>query len=215
MSSYCAKIKSNYKRARAFGSTIVLNYFLNIGRIIMSELYFPSLSPKDSEGDGPSSTSELQGALCGLLCLNTQANRSSWYKSIFEDFHPDEDEILDLTALFDDTIQALNSLDFDLQLELPDDDAPIASRIYALTEWCQGLIFGLGASGLTDDTELSDDCKEYISDVIGISQISSEESDDSEDEANFEELVEYLRMGLFLLFGELQPLESPNSQTEH
>jgi len=181
----------------------------------MSELYFPSLSSNNSEGDGPQSLSELQGALCGILCLNAQASRSTWYKSIFEDFHPDEDEVLDLAALFDDTIQALNSLDFDLQLELPEDDAPIASRIYAMTQWCQGLTFGLGASGLTDDTELSADCKEYISDVIGISQISSEESDDSEDEANFEELVEYLRMGLFLLFGELQPVETSNGQTEH
>ena len=181
----------------------------------MSELYFPSLLPENAEGDGPSSTSELQGALCGLLCLNAQASRTDWYKNLFEDFYPDEDEILDLTVLFDDTIQALNSLDFDLQLELPEDDAPIASRIYAMTQWCQGLTFGLGASGLTDDTELSDDCKEYISDVIGISQISSEESNDSEDEANFEELVEYLRMGLFLLFGELQPLEAPDSSVEH
>ena len=186
-----------------------------MGRIIMSELYFPSLSPVNSEGDGPQSTSELQGALCGLLCFNSQASRSEWYKSIFEDFHPDADEVLDLTVLFDDTIQSLNSLDFDLQLELPADDAPIASRIYAMTQWCQGLIFGLGASGLTDDTELSEDCKEYISDVIGISQISADESDDSEDEANFEELVEYLRMGLFLLFGELQPVDTTNGQTEH
>jgi len=196
------------------GSTIVLNYFLNIGRIIMSELYFPSLSSTNSDGDGPQSTAELQGALCGLLCLNSQASRTDWYKSIFEDFHPDEDEVLDLTALFDDTVQALNSLDFDLQLELPADDAPIASRIYAMTQWCQGLTFGLGASGLTDETELSPDCKEYISDVIGISQISAEDSDDSEDEANFEELVEYLRMGLFLLFGELQPPVTTD-QTEH
>lgn len=181
----------------------------------MSELYFPPLSSEKTEGDGPSSIAELQGALCGLLCLNSQASRSDWAKNLFEDFNPDDNEVLDLTALFDDTIQALNSLDFDLQLEFPDDDAPLASRIYAMTQWCQGLIYGLGASGLTDDTELSPDCKEYISDVIGISQISAEESNDSEDEANFEELVEYLRMGLFLLFGELQPLDTENASTEH
>jgi len=181
----------------------------------MSELYFPSLSPNNAEGDGPSSTAELQGALCGLLCLNSEASRSDWHKNLFEDFNPDNDEILDLTILFDDTMQALNSLDFDLQLELPDDDAPLSSRIIAMTNWCHGLIYGLGTSGLTDDTELSEDSKEYISDVINISQIDIDEADDSDTDANFEELVEYLRMGLFLLYGELQPIDPSASTIEH
>ena len=181
----------------------------------MSELYFPSLSPTNDEGDGPSSTAELQGALCGLLCLNSEASRTGWYKNLFEDFNPDEDEALDLAALFDDTIQALNSLDFDLQLELPEDDAPIASRILAMVNWCHGLIYGLGTSGLTDETELSEDSKEYISDVINISQIDVASTDDSDTDADFEELVEYLRMGLFLIYGELQPVDPTENPTEH
>ena len=181
----------------------------------MSELYFPSLSPDNVTGDGPVSAAELQGALCGLLCLDSQASRSSWYKKLFEDFNPDEDEILDLMALFDQTVQALNSLDFDLQLELPDDNAPLSSRISAMTQWCQGLIFGLGTSGLTDDTELSADSKEFITDIINISQISDDDLENTEEEeSNFEELVEYMRMGLFLIYGELQPVDMSN-QTEH
>lgn len=206
----------NYSRALPTGSTTVIICFLNLGPIIMSQLYFPSLESNNSTGDGPASAAELQGALCGLLCLDSQANRITWYKSLFEDINPDEDEVLDLTALFDQTVQALNSLDFDLQLELPEDNAPISSRISALADWCQGLIFGLGTSGLTDDTELSGDCQEYIADVIKISQISKDDIEDSDEEdTNFEELVEYLRMGLFLLYGELQPVEPEDNTTEH
>jgi uncharacterized protein YgfB (UPF0149 family) len=182
----------------------------------MSELYFPSLSPDKNTSDGPANSAELQGALCGLLCLNSQASRTTWYKNLFEDIEPSEQEILDLTALFDNTVQALNSLDFDLQLELPDDQAPLPSRILAMADWCQGLIYGLGASGLTDDTELSTESQEYIADVIKISQISDEITEDSdEEENNFEELVEYLRMGLFLLYGELQPIDDVENSTEH
>ncbi|PHS33491.1 MAG: hypothetical protein COA95_00490 [Methylophaga sp.] len=182
----------------------------------MSELYFPSLSANNATGDGPINSSELQGALCGLLCLDSQANRATWYKSLYEDVHPDEDELLDLTHLFDQTVQALNSLDFDLQLELPDDNAPIASRILAIADWSQGLLFGLAASGLTDDTELSQDCKEYIADVINISQINSDELENDDDsDIDFEELAEYLRMGLFLIFSELQPAENTQQTTEH
>jgi len=193
-----------------------LIYFLTLGRIIMSELYFPSLSPNNMTGDGPASASELHGALCGLLCLDSEANRITWYKKLFDEIDPGEEEILDLTVLFDQTVQALNSLDFDLQLELPADDAPLSSRITAMSDWCQGLVFGLGASGLTDDTELSADCKEYIADVINISQLSNDMMEDSnEEEVNFEELVEYLRMGLFLLHGELQPIDPANNSVEH
>ncbi|MFW5451069.1 MAG: UPF0149 family protein [Methylophagaceae bacterium] len=182
----------------------------------MSELYFPSLSPNNETGDGPANATELQGALCGLLCLDSQANRMTWFKNLFEDLDPGEDEILDLTALFDQTVQSLNSLDFDLQLELPGDNAPLSSRISAMSDWCQGLVYGLGASGLTDDTELSEDTKEYIADVINISQINEDDVEDSDaDEANFEELVEYLRMGLFLIYGELQPPKAHDNNIEH
>ena len=182
----------------------------------MSELYFPTTSPDESNDDGPSSAAELQGALCGLLCMDAEANRANWHKKIFVDYEPSEDDLLDLTILFDDTIQALNSLDFDLKLDLADDSASLPSRLASMTNWCQGLIFGLGVSGLTDETELSAESKEYIADVINISQIREADLDESEeDESNFEELVEYLRMGLFLLHGELQPVTQPDDITEH
>ena len=207
---------TNYSRDFASGSTTDLTIFLKLECIYMSELYFPSLSANNATGDGPINSSELQGALCGLLCLDSQANRATWYKSLYEDVHPDEDEQIDLTHLFDQTVQALNSLDFDLQLELPDDNAPIASRILALADWCQGLLFGLAASGLTDDTDISTDCKEYIADAINISQINSDDLDASDsNDMDFEELVEYLRMGLFLIYSELQPADNAPQATEH
>lgn len=182
----------------------------------MSQLYFPSLSPDNQTGDGPASLAELQGALCGLLCMDALADRKNWYVQLFEDFSPSEEEKQDLTHLFDDTIQSLNSLDFDFQIELPDDNAPIVSRLSAMADWCQGLVYGLGTSGMTNETELSDDCQEYVTDVIKISQVNFENVEDTEEErANFEELVEYIRMGLFLLYGELQPADPTDEATEH
>jgi hypothetical protein len=182
----------------------------------MSQLYFPSLSPDKQTGDGPASLAELQGALCGLLCMDSMADRTNWYTKLFEDFAPGEEEKLDLTHLFDETIQSLNSLDFDFQMELPDDNAPIVSRLSALSDWCQGLVYGLGTSGMSNETELSDDCQEYVTDAIKISQVSFDDIEETEEEkANFEELVEYLRMGLFLLYGEMQPVDPTQENTEH
>jgi uncharacterized protein YgfB (UPF0149 family) len=39
--------------------------------------------------------------------------------------------------------------------------------------------------------------------------------DSNEEETNFEELVEYLRMGLFLLYSELQPIDTSKDTIEH
>ncbi len=201
---------------RRLGQQLSSLSFLTSSPITMSELYFPSLSAENNQGDGPASTAELQGALCGLLCINAEANRLDWYKTLYDDMHPDEKEGHDLIALFDQTIQSLNSLDFDLQLALPDDDAPLSSRILAMADWSHGLVYGLGVSGLTDEVELSEDAQEYLADVIKISQINDDGIEDSnEEETNFEELTEYLRMGLFLLFNELQPANPDDITTSH
>ncbi|AFJ02384.1 hypothetical protein Q7C_1234 [Methylophaga frappieri] len=148
--------------------------------------------------------------------MDPQASRYGWYHVLFEDYQPGAEEQQNLTLLFDETIQALNSLDFALDLSLPDDDSPLGSRVVAMADWCQGLLYGLAVAGLTDTTSLSKDCQEYVTDVIQISQINDVDLDESEhDESNFAELVEYLRMGLFLLFGELSPDENQDEQTEH
>ena len=55
-----------------------------------------------------------------------------------------------------------------------------------------------------------------MTDVIKISQVNFDNVEDTEEErANFEELVEYIRMGLFLLYGELQPTDPTEEATEH
>jgi hypothetical protein len=69
---------------------------------------------------------------------------------------------------------------------------------------------------MSNETELSDDSHEYINDVVSISQVNFDDIEETEEENNnFEELVEYLRMGLFLLYGELQPVDPTDHDTEH
>lgn len=182
----------------------------------MSQLYFPSLAPDQQAGNVPASLAELQGALCGLLCMDEHASRTGWHSRLFDDFSPGDEEQQALTALFDETIQGLNSPQLAFQLALPGDDAPLSSRLSAMADWCQGLVYGLGTSGMRDDTDLSEDSREYVTDVIKISQVRFDDLEDSEREENdFEELVEYLRMGLLLLYGELQSDPATDKTTEH
>lgn len=183
----------------------------------MSEYDLPISFPSaEASSDGPAGSAELQGALCGLLCVNPHANRMTWVNNLFPELEIDEQEQLDLSVLFDDTVQQLNSLDFDFQIDVPDDNAPLASRILALADWSQGLVYGLGVSGLKHESDLSADSQEYLADLIQISQVDAESLEQTDaEEGYFAELTEYLRMGLFLLYGELQPVSAEEGIEQH
>lgn len=176
----------------------------------MNKLYFPFF--KDHEtmktlDEYPDGNPALQSALCGLLCINSQADRITWYKTLFKDFRPNKDEILRLTALFDKTVQELNGMNFNFKLVLPNDNAPLFSRIIAISDWCKGLILGLDIFRLIANTKIPQNCQEYIEDVVKISRISNLDFQNNNDEdTDFENIVEYLRIGLLLLYEELQPL---------
>ncbi len=178
----------------------------------MSSLYFP-LSESGTKSY-PSSTTNLHGVLCGSLCSSSQNDHTTWYENLFENINLNKNEIIDLAALFDQTTKELNGLNFDFQLELPRDNSPLSSRISAVSEWCQGFIFGLTSKGLNVSAELSVDCQEYIEDVIKISQISYKSMEDNNsNETNFEEIVENLRIGIFLLYDELAVYRVKNSES--
>jgi len=95
---------------------------------------------------------------------------------------------------------------------LPDDEESLEQRAVALGQWCEGFLAGyalrVGSSGQTPNAET----QEILSDLVAISRIGIPEDGDDE-EADFMEVVEYLRMAAMSLF--LEAREAPagdNSQ---
>jgi uncharacterized protein YgfB (UPF0149 family) len=122
------------------------------------------------------------------------------------------------------TTEQMNDSEIDFELMLPDDEESLELRVEALGTWCQGFVYGLAAGGIQEDTQLPDDSKELITDILEISragyaadeeaEMNASLNDDSEeDEVAFMEVSEYVRMGILLIYEELQPLQS--SQTVH
>ena len=118
----------------------------------------------------------------------------------------------------------MNDSDVEFELMLPDDEEPLEARVEALGVWCQGFVFGLAAGGVKEDSDLPDDSKELIKDILEISRAgyvaddeaelsASVENNNEEDEVALMEVTEYVRMGTLLIYEELQPLQS--SQTVH
>ncbi|MCK4864495.1 MAG: UPF0149 family protein [Gammaproteobacteria bacterium] len=170
---------------------------------------------------------EVHGALCGLFCTVNGLNAAYWLDNTLTNA-PEEDAMtIDalnsesrslLTQLFSATEKQLKGEDFDFQLFLPDDNSGLYSRVEALSNWCQGFLYGLSQGGLTDPEGLPGELPEIIKDIVEISRAESYElDDDTEDEKDFMELVEFVRVAIQLFVGEMQQfqVEEPDDDSEY
>lgn len=159
----------------------------------------------------------VHGALCGLFCTVNGLNAAYWLDNTLTESPEEDAMIIDalnnesrslLTQLFTATEKQLSSHDFDFELFLPDDDSGLFSRVEALSNWCQGFLLGLSQGGLTDPEGLPGDLPEIVKDIVEISRAESYElSDDSQDEKDFMELIEFVRVAVQLFVDEMQQFQ--------
>ena len=81
--------------------------------------------------------------------------------------------------------------------------------------WCQGFLYGLGTSSLTDATRLPGDIGEVVRDLTEITRVGADSTESLEsNEGAYSELVEFVRVGVQLVFEELEPLRGESSPHE-
>ncbi|GAB4513913.1 MAG: hypothetical protein Tsb0026_19010 [Sulfuricaulis sp.] len=112
-------------------------------------------------------------------------------------------------ALHHVTHAHLSGLECDFTPLLPGDEHSLAEQIESLSDWCRGYLLGLHAGGVKDGQVLAGDAGEIIRDITRISEAELDGSQADEEEARaLVEIVEYLRVGVQLVFEELQPTAS-------
>lgn len=157
------------------------------------------------EHDSHMSAAEVHGLAAGMLCVREDAEFDRWLVAIFE--QPEDVESLpvaskqDLFAVFAGTAEILKLEDFSFDLFLPSDDEYLHLRAKALSEWCQGFLYGFAYMGVTDGDEWGEESKGVLKDMLEISRIDSEGSDDADEQA-FMELQEYVRLGVQVIKSE-------------
>lgn len=111
-----------------------------------------------------------------------------------------------LKTLHQSAYAHLNGVECDFALLLPGDEHSLQEQIEALTDWCRGYLLGLYAGGVQDGETLPADAGEIVRDITRISEAEMDASLADEEEAKaLVEIVEYLRVGVQLVFEELQP----------
>src|SRR5690606_5948940 len=118
-----------------------------------------------------------------------------------------------LARLYQQSLAALNDPSFAFKPLLPADDAPLAERVEAIAQWTQGFLDGLADSGLSGETLFSDDAANALGDIAAIAQAGFDGEAQNDDEVDFAELEEYLRVAAILIFSELASPDDIGSAT--
>ena len=160
---------------------------------------------------------EFHGGICGLLCVSGPGAVSAWIRESGDPESPIGDG-----AATSETLQEveaacwseLSGAELAFYPLLPDGDTALDERVTALAAWCQGFVTGLGLGGYRADTDCDAESAsgraqvdEIVADLVEISRASLEEDElESGAQAGFDlaALVEYVRVGVQLIFEELE-----------
>lgn len=157
---------------------------------------------------------DCHGFMSGLVCATGFADPKLWVAEYFDDFNPRDvlqvQAFKMLQSLCEDTLERLNSVELAFQLVLPHDDEALSIRTESLGHWCSGFLSGLGIGGMPGLEKVSDELRELLDDLAHIARVDFEFGDsDEEENVAFEEVVEYIRVGVLVAFEELQPNNTP------
>jgi len=176
----------------------------------MFQVTFPEVARVLQTLQSSVAAAESHGCLCGALCTTQQYPVESWLDELAPDADEDPadqniaDDRATLRLLFADTMRALRGDEMAFQLLLPDDDAALMERALALSQWCQGFLYGFGTGGAVPREQLSGEVEEVLRDLTHISQASVETGAEAEEEEQaYAEIVEYVRAGVQLIHDEL------------
>ena len=155
---------------------------------------------------------EAHGTLAGSLCAAIGYRFEDWLREILPDGRADELSTASLRYLYLETASSLEAQEMEFELLLPEDAQPIDARTAALGQWCQGFLYGLGTGALQDASALPGEIGELVRDLTEITKVGVDDTQSPEtNESAYTELVEFVRVGVQLVFEELEPLRDQPS----
>lgn len=157
---------------------------------------------------------EVHGTLCGMLCVHENADPVA----AVEDAAAGPELKEPLAALRELTLERLFDSEAGFTPILPgDEDASLKQRVQSLSSWCAGFVYGLASQGELDMAQLSDEVRELVEDFTELSkaELTPDEGESDAAERDYAELVEYVRVGAQLIFLELRPRDSGQSERLH
>ena len=180
---------------------------------VASYIHYAQIQRLLSQSRAVSEPAEAHGTLTGALCAMGAYRFEDWLAEILpEGPASGGDAAPSLRSVYDETRAALMATQMEFELLLPDDDESLQARTEALALWCNGFIYGLGAGGHTDPERLPGDAGEIVRDLAQIMRAGVDGQDDLEsNETALAELVEFVRVGVQVVYEELGTVRPPSA----
>ena len=176
----------------------------------MSEVSHSEVQRLLSSAHAAADAAEAHGTLTGCLCAVVAYRFEDWLIEILPDGGADADASDQLREVYKGTEEALGRGELRFTPLLPEDEQPLDTRASALGEWCQGFLYGLGAGQIGDATKLPGEVGEIVRDLSEITRVGVDGGETLESNENaYTELVEFVRVGVQLVFEELERLRLP------
>ena len=150
---------------------------------------------------------ELHGHASGMIVVNKNIEVEQWVDLVLADYSfegGDKAKLLPvLGALFDYAKDKLEADNYTFNLLLPNDEGnELSFRLEALSTWCASFLTGMAFAGLKSDAHMHQDVHEFILDCEKISKVDTMVEESQGEEADYMELVEYVKAGVILLYAE-------------
>lgn len=157
------------------------------------------------------SPSEIHGELTASICLGTQADDIvDWACDALEIDQDLEEyshqQLEPLEKLYNLTVSQLKNMEFDFQLLLPDEEEEgISESLRELKNWCTGFMNEMESDENAQASleKLSQESGDVISRFREVIEVDEDVANTEENLAAFVELVEFIRMGVLLIYMEL------------
>lgn len=168
---------------------------------------------------------QSHGLLCGRLSVMGPNAFNVCIEQIFEG--ASSEELLRqscenmLQDLFKDTWMQLVERQSEFELFLPDDEGNINERTEALSQWCDGFLHGIVTGKkpkILKEYLNNEPINIIIKDFLEITRASvNEETDEEENENAFNEVMEYIRVSVQLVYEELTDFrnDAVENNTKH
>jgi len=175
----------------------------------MSHTTYSEIQRVLSDERSVTDASEAHGTLAGCLCAAVGYRFEDWLAEILPEGRAHPLATAALRAMYQETEGALSSSEMEFDLLLPEDEASLDNRTVALAQWCQGFLYGLGGSAIRDTNALPGEVGEIVRDFSEITRVGVDDGQSVEsNESAYAELVEFVRVGVQLVFEELSPLRN-------
>lgn len=143
----------------------------------------------------------LHGFWHGLNAGNEQWDLKGWLDALVAEFSISSmpaQLLKDFQRIHDVSSEQLKEDPLSITLLLPSDDEALKIRAFALQQWCQGYLYGLGlGKRITNWRSLPNEFREWIEDITHISQLDESDLEDNNDnETDFTDLSEYVRLAV-------------------